>query len=149
MWDALAAFDDSAFDDNVLDDHNPPPPPKPPFPLLSLLLPQKPFIEDFNDKFSEIAQWQLFYTLLAALAMKVNLDNENLQDKRYFDMLLTLLQFVPALVVTLKNAMELREATNKTEKLDDLGAEQEEVGLELKKVENPITRVPTETSVTL
>ncbi|GMH49607.1 hypothetical protein TrRE_jg13279 [Triparma retinervis] len=72
---------------------------------------KKPFIEDFNDRFSEIAQWQLFYTLLAALAMKVNLDNENLQDKGYFDLLLTLLQFMPALLLTIKKLLEAREST--------------------------------------
>ncbi|GMH78450.1 hypothetical protein TrLO_g12525 [Triparma laevis f. longispina] len=56
----------------------------------------KPFISDFYDSFSEVAQIQLFYTRFAALALKVNIDEENLQDRRYFDILLTSLQFVPA-----------------------------------------------------
>ncbi|GMI20620.1 hypothetical protein TrRE_jg1575, partial [Triparma retinervis] len=30
----------------------------------------KPFVDDNIDRFSEVAQWQLFFTLFAALAMK-------------------------------------------------------------------------------
>lgn len=63
----------------------------------------KPFVDDFKDKFSEVAQWQLFFALFAALVMKVNLDNENLQDRGYFDMILTCIQFVPALIISATN----------------------------------------------
>ena len=31
----------------------------------------KPFIKVSNDRFSEVAQWQLYFTMLGALAMKV------------------------------------------------------------------------------
>ena len=124
-----------------------PPPPPSPTPSLTpspLPYPQKPFIDDFNDKFSEVALWQLFYTLLAALAMKVNLDNENLQDRRYFDILLTLLQFVPALVLTIKNVLEAVEHSD-----NDIGGEgKEEEGLELGYVESPVTNTSSRRSFT-
>ncbi|GMH68256.1 hypothetical protein TrST_g5437 [Triparma strigata] len=74
----------------------------------------KPFISDFYDSFSEVTQIQLFYTMFAALAMKVNLDGENLQDKIYFDVVLTLLQFMPALAIVFsyrrKDMEEVRES---------------------------------------
>jgi hypothetical protein len=62
---------------------------------------KKPYIESFYDRFSEVAQWQLFFTLLGALAMKVNLDGQNLESKAYFDMILTGMQFVPTVLVSL------------------------------------------------
>ncbi|GMH50067.1 hypothetical protein TrRE_jg13386, partial [Triparma retinervis] len=61
---------------------------------------KKPFIEDFYDGFSEVAQWQLFFTLLGALAMKVNLDDASLSTRAYFDYILTGMQFVPLFLVT-------------------------------------------------
>jgi hypothetical protein len=71
--------------------------------------------------------------------MKVNLDNENLQDKGYFDLLLTLLQFVPALVLTIKNLLEAREATISRKVGQDKGdGEEAEDGIELGEVEPPI-----------
>ncbi|GMH74247.1 hypothetical protein TrRE_jg670 [Triparma retinervis] len=75
----------------------------------------------------EVAQWQLFFTLLGSLAIKVNMDDENLQDKYYFDAILTAVQFVPlviCIVVTanlkknnptngnLESAIELGEIPN-------------------------------------
>jgi hypothetical protein len=60
-----------------------------------------------------VAQWQLFFTLFAALAMKVNLDNENLQNKGYFDIVLTFIQFVPALIVCITNVVNAKMATDK------------------------------------
>ncbi|GMH92878.1 hypothetical protein TL16_g12477 [Triparma laevis f. inornata] len=60
-----------------------------------------PFISDFYDSFSEVAQWQLFFTMFGALAIKANLDQENIQDKTYFDIILTLVQFCPALIIVL------------------------------------------------
>ena len=88
--------------------------------------------------------------------MKVNLDNENLQDRRYFDILLTLLQFVPALVLTIKKLLEARAATIQRNvgalagHLDnDIGGEgKEEEGLELSEVEIPVTSASTRRSFT-
>ena len=57
-----------------------------------------PLTSSFNDTFNKVAMWQLFFTMFAALAMKVNMDNKSLQDQSYFDWLLTLIQFVPHLV---------------------------------------------------
>ena len=66
----------------------------------------KPFIRNSHDRFSEVAQWQLFFTMLGALAMKVNLEGENWQSKKMFDLTLTLLQVVPAAITLLYNAYE-------------------------------------------
>ena len=41
----------------------------------------EPFINYKHDRLAEVAQWQLFFTLLGALCVKVNLDDENYQDK--------------------------------------------------------------------
>ncbi|GMH98757.1 hypothetical protein TrVE_jg2081 [Triparma verrucosa] len=60
-----------------------------------------PFISTLYDSFSEVSQWQLFFTMFGALAIKVNVDEKDLQGKEYFDILLTLIQFLPALVVLL------------------------------------------------
>jgi len=70
----------------------------------------RPFIDESIDKFSVVAQWQLYFTLLCALAMKVNLDNKNLQDKGYFDAILTCIQFVPAIIVSGVNFEKARRA---------------------------------------
>ena len=59
-----------------------------------------PFIDEFPDYLSEVAQWQLFFTMFAALAMKVNVDGENVEDKQMFDWALALLQLgCPAMVL--------------------------------------------------
>ncbi|GMI36382.1 hypothetical protein TrRE_jg11935 [Triparma retinervis] len=71
----------------------------------------KPFVDENIDRFSEVAQWQLFFTLFAALAMKVNMDDENLQNRGYFDMILTCIQFVPVLIVTGTNMVKAKNAT--------------------------------------
>ena len=64
-----------------------------------------------------MAQWQLFFTLFAALAMKVNMDNENLQNRVYFDMVLSAIQFVPVLIVTVTNFINARNATKAAKSL--------------------------------
>jgi hypothetical protein len=69
------------------------------------------------DRFSEVAQWQLFFTLFAALAMKVNMDNENLQNRAYFDIVLSAIQFVPILIVTVTNFINARNATKAAKSL--------------------------------
>ena len=38
----------------------------------------KPFCRRSHDVLAEAAQWQLFFTMLAALAIRVNVDNESL-----------------------------------------------------------------------
>ena len=56
---------------------------------------QRPFTSPMMDKFNKAAQMQLYFTLLGALALNVNLDGENLQIKGYFDLLLICVQIVP------------------------------------------------------
>jgi len=70
---------------------------------------KRPFISDFHDSFAEVVQWQLFFTMFAALAIRVNLDGEMLQDKVYFDVFLTVLQFLPMLVALIMNRDEVKE----------------------------------------
>jgi len=74
----------------------------------------KPFLEDKTDRLAEMMQWQLLFTMLAALALKVNLAGESQQDKKYFDVMLVLLQFGAAsfvLVGTMQDKFkELKEA---------------------------------------
>jgi len=59
----------------------------------------KPFIEDKVDTFAEVAQWQLFFTMFAALSIKVNVDDESLQDRSSFNVMLVILQFITPLIV--------------------------------------------------
>ena len=69
----------------------------------------KPFIEKSHDRFSEVSQWQLLFTMLGALAMKINIDGENLQGKAHFDILLTILQFLPATITLCYNSFRATE----------------------------------------
>ena len=46
---------------------------------------RQPFISESTDSFNNAAQLQLFFTLLGALALKVNLDQENLQVRKRRD----------------------------------------------------------------
>jgi len=54
----------------------------------------KPFIDEKLDLLSELMQWQMIFTMLGALALKVDLVGENLDDVKMFDTMLVLLQFV-------------------------------------------------------
>ncbi|GMI00735.1 hypothetical protein TrVE_jg11097 [Triparma verrucosa] len=72
----------------------------------------KPYIEAVNDKFAEVAMWQLFLTMFAALCLKVNLDDESLQDQGYFDMTLTLIQFLPLILVLLQDVLTIQDQGN-------------------------------------
>ena len=67
----------------------------------------KPFIEDSHDHFSECAQWQLLATMLGALAMKVDIDGEDLKSKENFDWLLFHLQLLPALLILIGDKLSL------------------------------------------
>ena len=49
--------------------------------------------------------------MLGALAIKVNLEGEDLQSKRLFDLALTLLQVVPAAITLLVNMYDAKTAT--------------------------------------
>ncbi|GMI20590.1 hypothetical protein TeGR_g10141 [Tetraparma gracilis] len=57
-----------------------------------------PFIEQSNDTLAECAQWQLFFTMFAALCIRVQVDGESLQDRLMFDYFLCALQFAAVAV---------------------------------------------------
>eukprot|EP00519_Triparma_laevis_P010367 CAMPEP_0182498006 /NCGR_PEP_ID=MMETSP1321-20130603/6353_1 /TAXON_ID=91990 /ORGANISM="Bolidomonas sp., Strain RCC1657" /LENGTH=1411 /DNA_ID=CAMNT_0024702007 /DNA_START=67 /DNA_END=4302 /DNA_ORIENTATION=- len=69
----------------------------------------KPFISEFIDSFSEAVQWQLFYTMLGALIIKVNLDGMELHEQGIFDVVLTLIQFLPVSIIVLLHARNVEE----------------------------------------
>jgi len=54
----------------------------------------KPFALSANDTIAETAQWQLFFAVFAALAIRANFEGESLQDRAYFDALVVMLLFV-------------------------------------------------------
>ncbi|GMI58414.1 hypothetical protein TeGR_g1540 [Tetraparma gracilis] len=59
-----------------------------------------PFVNAKADKLAEIAQYQLFFTMLAALCIKVDISEEDNYNKRMFDGALAGLQFMgPVLLV--------------------------------------------------
>ncbi|GMH48343.1 hypothetical protein TrRE_jg8423 [Triparma retinervis] len=60
----------------------------------------KPFVSDKVDKLAELAQFQLFFTMLAALCIKVDISDEDNYNKATFDMCLAGMQFMgPVLLV--------------------------------------------------
>ncbi|GMH95180.1 hypothetical protein TL16_g13095 [Triparma laevis f. inornata] len=64
---------------------------------------KKPFVEHDIDTLSEAAQWQLFFVMFSALAIRVNLDGESLQDQEIFDWMMLIMQFLaPAIMVVAK-----------------------------------------------
>ncbi|GMI51691.1 hypothetical protein TeGR_g9851 [Tetraparma gracilis] len=62
----------------------------------------RPFIDHNDDVLAEAAQWQLFFTMFAALAIKVQLDGETLQDRLYFDVAIIVLQFLAPTVLIMR-----------------------------------------------
>eukprot|EP00519_Triparma_laevis_P001961 CAMPEP_0182516702 /NCGR_PEP_ID=MMETSP1321-20130603/40862_1 /TAXON_ID=91990 /ORGANISM="Bolidomonas sp., Strain RCC1657" /LENGTH=595 /DNA_ID=CAMNT_0024724333 /DNA_START=1 /DNA_END=1786 /DNA_ORIENTATION=+ len=70
----------------------------------------KPFTSESTDGLNSATQLQLYFTLLGALAIKVNLDGEKLQDKGYFDVILTGVQFVPALISFLMSMWKAKQS---------------------------------------
>ena len=101
----------------------------------------KPFLDDFTDRFSEVSQWQLFFTLLGALAIKVKLDGEDLQSRGYFDAILTLVQILPVFFLTVANLMELNEAWKEAKNSLFSMRDSEKGGIELGEVSNPVTSI--------
>jgi len=53
-----------------------------------------PFVSERIDKLAEIAQWQLFFTMLGALCLRTNLDGEDELGKYTFQMALFLIQMI-------------------------------------------------------
>ncbi|GMI11479.1 hypothetical protein TrLO_g5191 [Triparma laevis f. longispina] len=61
-----------------------------------------PFIKNDQDVIAEAAQWSLFFILFGALLIRVNVDNESLQDKTFFDFMMVMVNFVPILIPVLQ-----------------------------------------------
>ena len=118
----------------------------------------KPFTSDFNDRFAEVAMWQLFFTMFGALAIRVDLgecevyrtlqyiifltrvpsaDGESLQDRWYFDMFLTLIQFLPLLIVVFMNdkigatySYDKETRASEWERLEGVVVQSDAIGIE-------------------
>ena len=68
-----------------------------------------PFIDSKHDKLAEAAQWQLFFTLFGALAIRVKLDGENLQDRGLFGALLAYMQFIIIFLIVFQSMQKKNE----------------------------------------
>jgi len=77
-----------------------------------------PFVSSKHDKLAEAAQWQLLFTLLGSLAIRVNLDNESLQDQRWFKLLLVVTQFFVIILVLYQMLQKKRYNDNTKEEED-------------------------------
>ena len=62
----------------------------------------KPFVKDDQDTIAEAAQWSLFFILFGALLIRLNMDNESLQDRAYFDFMMVVVNFMPILIPVLQ-----------------------------------------------
>jgi len=69
-----------------------------------------PFIQPEHDLAAEFAQWSLFFVLFAALLIRLNMDNESLQDKRYFDCILVVVNLAPFLIPVLQQVVRTEAA---------------------------------------
>ena len=61
----------------------------------------RPFIDDNLDTLAELMQWQMIFTMLAALALKVDVVGENIDDVKMFDAMLVGLQFAGPIIAVL------------------------------------------------
>jgi len=77
------------------------------------------FINSKYDRLAEVAQWQLFFTLFGARAIKVRLDEENLQDRGLFGSALAYMQFSIILLIAFQRLQRKR--------LKEDGSHEEEV----------------------
>jgi hypothetical protein len=69
-----------------------------------------PFIDKYNNYLSLVANAQLVVTLVGALAIKANLDEADLRDENNFDVFMTTVQFVPAVLLGLVTMLIARRA---------------------------------------
>lgn len=77
-----------------------------------------PFILHSHDRLVETAQWQLFFTLLGALCMRVDIVESYLQYQ--FDLVMTGLQFVLLVLIGFQSTLK------KQKSIDDAGDEDED-----------------------
>ena len=57
-----------------------------------------PFIKSDQDVIAEAAQWSLFFILFGALLIRLNMDNESLQDRAYFDFMMVVVNMMPIII---------------------------------------------------
>jgi hypothetical protein len=81
----------------------------------------KPFISPKHDVLAEAAQWQLFFTMFAALAIKVQLDDESLQDRTYFDVAIIVLQFLAPSVLLVQHYLVVDMEDDEAERVEGGG----------------------------
>jgi hypothetical protein len=63
----------------------------------------QPFIEESVDILAETAQWQLFFTMFGALAIRTNIRSEDPDAMKAFDGVLALIQFMSFFVVIVQH----------------------------------------------
>ncbi|GMI45467.1 hypothetical protein TrCOL_g8538 [Triparma columacea] len=68
----------------------------------------KPFIDDKHDTLAEAAQWQLYFTLLGSLCVRVNIYTETKQDKERFGDLLGVIQLGILILIVYQNFQKRR-----------------------------------------
>mmetsp|Transcript_107 Transcript_107/g.236 ORF Transcript_107/g.236 Transcript_107/m.236 type:complete len:82 (+) Transcript_107:663-908(+) len=69
-----------------------------------------PFIQRYHDLTAEFSQWSLFFVLFAALLIRVNMDDESLQDKKYFDFMLVVVNLAPFLLPVIQQILRTQTA---------------------------------------
>ena len=74
---------------------------------------EKPFIDHEIDRLSEAVQWQLFFVMFSALALRVNLDGESLQDRKFFDLMMLIIQFLAPAVMVINKLMTWKDGNLK------------------------------------
>jgi hypothetical protein len=78
-----------------------------------------PFIKDSHDFLVEIAQWQLFFTLLGALCIRVDITAEDKWNRATFDFILLAIQCVIPVLIFLQSMTG--KGTNDVEEDGDSG----------------------------
>lgn len=80
----------------------------------------KPFVDHKHDRLAEAAQWQLFFTMLAALCLKVEITTEDGYSQQMFDFTLAAIQLVaPALLIY---QMFLQKGNGDTDGKEEFGS---------------------------
>jgi hypothetical protein len=71
----------------------------------------QPFQEEYANKLSIVAQWQLLLTTISASALKSNV--ERIKDQATFDLFLTSVQVIPVVVVSIYYVAKRWDESNK------------------------------------
>jgi hypothetical protein len=82
----------------------------------------KPFVDGNDDQLAEVAQWELFFTVLAALCIKVGIDDEDGYNRNVFDGVLVSLQFIIPLLLVYQVYLSAGTKKNKEKFVETGGA---------------------------